>query len=78
MKTKEDSKRLKPEIVLKELKKMLKESQEHKNKGEFWDAEGPHLQADLMLLDLIESLVEDKELARHIKEIFSKLPFWYA
>ena len=72
------SKLLKPEIVLKQLEKILKESQEYKKKRKFWDAQEPHVKADYMLLDLIEFLMEDKKLAKEIKETFSKIPFWYA
>lgn len=78
MRTQKNSKLLKPEIVLKQLEKILKESQEYKKKRKFWDAQAPHVKADYMLLDLIESLTENKNLVKEIRKTFSKIPFWYA
>jgi len=63
---------------LRYLEKTLRESQEYEKKDKFWDAEAPHIKADYMLLDLMEVLMENKRLAKKIRETFSKLPFWYA
>jgi len=78
MKTRKSSKSLKHKTVLRYLEKTLRESREYEKKGKFWNAEEPHIKADYMLLDLIEALMENKSLAKKIRETFSKLPFWYA
>jgi len=64
MPVQKNSKSLKPKVVLRYLERILRESQKYEKKGKFWDAEGPHRKADYMLLDLIESLMENKELAK--------------
>jgi len=67
---------MKPKEALKKLNNLVR-----KTKRNHVDLEEPHVEADMILTDLIQELLREKkqkDLGKNITESFNKIKKWYA